>query len=136
MASGALITREQMFAPLLIACPTFSDCWHAFVAQWEDESEPPLYLALADLARHLIAQLASRETEAFPEVFAVVEQWHLLGDDYVREAACIGLLEALQNTSLHQSTMPDDFLPWLQPETARGWEKVSRFWSDGDLMVE
>jgi hypothetical protein len=91
---------------------------------------------LADLAHHLIGQLEAGATNRFEAVFDVVERWHVEGDDYVREAATVGLLEDLQNASLHTATSPDDFVPWLRPETRRWWQKVDAFWSEGKLIAD
>jgi len=128
-----------MFEPLLQADPSFRPKWDAFCAEWTGEAEPPLYLALGDLAAHLIERLGRGNTEAFGRVFAVVEQWHVRGDAYVAEAASIGLLESIQNNlggqdRAHRSqegARTADFEPWLGPETKRWWEKLYRYW-DGD----
>lgn len=128
------LTRESMFKPLLEADPSFAPLWTAFVTEWEDEREQPLYLALTSLARHLIGRLKARDTDNFAAVFDVVEQWHLQGDAYVREAATVGLLEDLQNPSLHDGTKPADFELWLRPESGLWWQKVDRFWSNGEPL--
>ena len=130
-----MITRQEMFEPLLKVDPSFTEAWNAFLEEWQNEaSELPQYLALADLARHLVRKLETGDTHLFPAIFAVVERWHLEGDDYVREAATIGLLEDLQNGNLHETTSPDEFLPWLGPESRRWWDKVEAFWRDGTVI--
>jgi hypothetical protein len=135
-----MITGETMFDPLLEACSSFLPAWQAHLAEYADlhaEGHAMHYLALADLARHLIGLKADGRTEAFPEIFAVVERWHIEGDHYVREAATVGLLEDLQNTNLHErGTQPDDFVPWLQPVSLRWWRKVEAFWEEGILLSE
>ena len=136
MSEEPALTREQMFEPLLRADPTFRAAWEAFLAQWEGAADLPHYVALGDLARHLIAQLEHGETNYFPAVFAVVERWHRDGEHYVREAATVGLLEGLQKTDLHKKTKPSDFEPWLGVETRRWWTKLERFWSHGEVMTE
>jgi hypothetical protein len=65
-----------------------------------------------------------------------VEQWHVSGDTYVKEAATVGLLEDLQNTNLHEGTDPDAFRKFLGPESERWWSKVVRFWSEGRLLTD
>src|SRR4051812_36969335 len=136
MSGGSLITRENMFEPLLRADQSFAPRWSAFVEEWQDERELPQYLALASLARHLIGQLKAGHTETFPAVFHVVEQWHVQGDAYVREAASLGLLEDLQNTGLHEGTEPADFEPWLRPVSKHWWDKVDRFWSGRGSLTD
>jgi hypothetical protein len=134
LTSAFMIVRENMFELLLEADPTFFDDWNTFVREWADQPPLPLYLALADLARHLVGKLETGDTTKFPEIFRVVERWHVEGEHYVREAATIGLLEALQNMNFHQGTAPEDFLPWLGPETLRFWKKVDDFWRYGILI--
>ncbi len=126
-----IITRASMFEPVLEADPSFLPIWTAFMEDWGDEPQPLNYLALSDLVGHLIGCLARGDTTRFDAVFDVVERWHIEGDAYVREAAYIGLLEDLQNTGLHQTTRPEDFLPWLRPVSRRWWDKVDAFWRDG-----
>ncbi len=123
--------RSNMFEPLLKADPTFCAKWDAFRAEWQlEDHELPLYLALSDLARHLIVNLEAGDTDRFDAVFDVVERWHISGDAYVTEAATIGLVEDLQNTNLYSTARPEDFLPWLRPETREWWAKVEEFWID------
>ena len=131
IAVVGLITGSTMFDPMLLADPTFAPAWCEFTEEWRDEKHLPLYLALAQLARHLITDLERGDTARFPEIFNVVERWHVEGDSYVREAASIGLLEDLQNTGLHRTTSPENFLRWLGPNSRRWWDKVDVFWRDG-----
>lgn len=120
--------QSNMFEPLLSSDPSFSERWERLRNEDEDASEPAVYTILSELARHLIENLESGETHRFHAVFDVVERWHITGDHSVKEAATIGLLEDLQNGNLHRQTRPDDFLPWLQPETLRCWVKMQEFW--------
>lgn len=131
-----MIDRAHMFDPLLEADPSFAPQWNAFLADWEDERELPHYLALSDLAHHLVAQLEAGDTQRFKAVFHVVERWHVEGDRDVREAATIGLLEDLQNAHLYRSARPQDFLKWMGPCSRRFWGKVEAFWRDGTPIAE
>ncbi|MFZ5721927.1 MAG: DUF7674 family protein [Pseudomonadota bacterium] len=132
-----MITSADMFLPMLDAEPGFRPTWEKFVREWQDSPEGlPHYLALGDLACHLIRLLEVGQTSRFDAVFEVVERWHVQGDRYVREAATIGLLEDLQNLSLHTSTEPNEFLPWLRPASRRFWEKVEAFWRDGTPITD
>jgi hypothetical protein len=122
------ITRDGMFVPLLAADPSFQPAWDQFIAEWQGQ-ELPQYLALGDLAQHLINRLAAGQVDRFEAVFEVVERWQVEGEHYVAEAAVIGLLENLQNTTLHSTTSPDDFAPWLQPSSASWWKRLKDFWA-------
>lgn len=46
--------RSNMFEPLLQADPSFREKWEVFREEYRSADELPLYLALSDLARHLI----------------------------------------------------------------------------------
>src|SRR5687767_14704971 len=95
--TSSQIPRAAMFDPLLDADPSFLPHWRAFLAEYCDEPDLPLYLALSPLAEHLIERLGRGDTKGFNDIFDVVERWHVDGDAYVREAATIGLLESIQN---------------------------------------
>lgn len=131
-----MIDRAHMFDALLAADPSFAPLWEAFLGEWKDEKELPLYLALSELAHHLVLRLEAGDTEGFGAVFDVVERWHVEGDAYVKEAATIGLLEDLQNLNKYTSATPEDVLPWLRPQSRRWWDKVEAFWRDGTLITE
>ena len=132
-----MIGKNDMFEPMLAACPTFEPAWRVFLNEWEDRKERlPYYLALGDLARHLVEQLEAGTTQQFEAVFDVVERWHCEGDHYVKEAATIGLLEGIQNISGHRGIDPSRFECWLKPESKRWWAKLNRFWNGEDIPSE
>ncbi|MDR6955263.1 hypothetical protein J2X65_004642 [Ancylobacter sp. 3268] len=129
-----LITRSVMFEPLLAADPSFRPRWNEFIAEWEEEGDFPLYLALHSLAEHILERHKDGDTVRFSDIFAVVECWHTEGDDYVKEAATIGFLESLQNLSGGNDRQIATIEPWLGLETRRWWDKLDRFW-DGDVVA-
>jgi hypothetical protein len=130
-----MIGKNDMFDPMLAACPTFVPAWRAFLNDWEHSKEGlRYYLALDDLARHLVEQLHAGATKHFEAVFDVVERWHCEGDPYVKEAAPIGLLEGIQNISLNSGIDPRRFEFWLKPESKRWWDKLIRFWNGKDIL--
>jgi hypothetical protein len=124
-----------MIGPILRASPSFSPVWNEFVAEYENEgSELPLYVVLGDLARH-IALLERRGTEdELQGIFGAIERWHTEGDDYVKEAATVGLLEDLQNTNVVGGTDSSRFIKYLGPESKRWWAKVNAFWEKGEII--
>jgi hypothetical protein len=132
-----MITKDDMMGVLLDANPSFAPQWQAFLQEWHAEADLPLYLALADFARHLIGMIERGDTARLPAVFAAVERLHIEGEHYVREAATVGLLEDLQNLNLHKhGTDPEQFRPYLGPESARWWNKLYRFWEHGELLID
>lgn len=131
-----VITKDQMFPLLLEACPSFSREWESFVEEWAAEAELPLYVALGQFARHLVSKLAAGETERLGAVFAVVERLITEGDNYVKNAAIVGLLEDLQNANLHTTTEPEQFRTFLHPASGRYWDKLNDFWLHGRLITD
>lgn len=138
-----MITRDQMFAPMLEACPTFLPVWEQFLASDDAAvkvgdyyAEGPLYyIALGDLSRHLVRELIDERTVHFQAVFDLVEVWIVDGDQYVSNAAVVGLLEGLQNVSGHSGVDAELFRPWLRPETSTAWDALNEGWDQLDKGV-
>ena len=135
LAPGLL--RKSPMGPMLVeACPSFALQWEQFLAEWAEEPDLPIYVALSDFARHLSVLLADNNGQVLQRVFSVVERFIVEGDGYVSEAAIVGIIEDLQNTNLHEGTTPDQYLPFLLPQTRRWWAKVQAFWSKGRLLTD
>jgi hypothetical protein len=65
----------------------------------------------------------------------VIERLHVEGDSYVREAATIGLLESIQNQWGNNGVDPENFFPFLLPESARWWKSLNKFWTGESKYV-
>lgn len=126
-----MISRGEMMTPILAACPSFRPLWHDFLNEWKDDKNPPEYLAIADLVRHVIELYTKGDVASVQKVFDVVERWHIEGDAYVKEAATIGFIEDIQNTNLHSTTSPTDFEKFLGVESRKWWLRVHEFWEKG-----
>lgn len=114
--------------PLLLnACPSFSEKWRRHLGSCGDEQI--FYVDLGVFADHIIDLYEQRKTQEFPAVFDSIERLHLEGDDYVGEAATIGLLEGIQNTAGARGIDPEVFAPYLKPESAKWWKKLNDFWN-------
>ena len=133
--SGSVISKDEMMPLFLKSCPSFQPSWDEFLREWGQDADLPHYLALAALARHLIAMLEQSDTSTFPLIFDVVERLQVEGEHYVKVAATVGLLESLQNTGLHANTEPEQFRPFLKPESEKWWDKLYGFWERGELLT-
>ena len=131
-----MIAKTDMMSVLLEACPSFSTKWESSRDEWRQEADgPPLSLVLADFARYLIGMVERGEKAVLVAVFTAVERLLVEGDPDVREATVVGLLEELQNLHLHPNgTAPEQFLPYLGPASALWWEKLDRFWQNGESL--
>ncbi len=124
-----MIERSAMIEPLLAVCPRIQPLWSAFFDEWRDTGDDlPLYLLLSDVAR-LVASLYQQGcVEELRGIFDVVERWRLEGDDYVREAALIGMLEDLQNTNIVGPVPPESFVKFLGLQSLLDWRELELFW--------
>ncbi len=117
--------------PLLLeSCPSFAEKWEEHRAFYDDEDL--VYVHLGTLAHHLVELHKTNQTDEFPAVFDVIEKLHLEGDNYVKEAATIGMLEGIQNVSLNLNVDPEVFALYLKPASAKWWRRLNDFW-DGKL---
>jgi hypothetical protein len=125
-----MISKRDMLPLLVQSCPSYADRWQegcqdAFL---DEEGRLLDYVALGDLAHHLVALMLADNLGEFSGVFAVVERLHVEGDSYVREAATIGLLEGIQNIAENAGLDKTLFLRWLGPESRKGWDQLEAFW--------
>ena len=115
---------------LLEACPSFAEKWEEHRTFYVDEDL--LYVDLGEFAHHLVELHKTNQTGEFPAVFDVIEGLHLEGDDYVKEAATIGMLEGIQNVAGNLGVDPEVFAPYLKSESAKHWRQLNDFW-DGKI---
>lgn len=131
-----MIDKKHMLPLLVSACPDFKEKYEAFLEEWKDELEKPNYLALSHFASLLIDKLNQNETEEFPLIFSTIEDLHVHGDDYVKCAATIGLLEAIQNHMGWAKKDPEIFKKYLGEETTKWWDALNKFWNGEIPRVE
>jgi hypothetical protein len=114
-----MISKPQVIPMLLEASPSF---------QSAVDEEEIFYPLLGDFARHLLALYQSGSTAEFPAIAQLIERLHTDGDDFVREAATIGLLEGIQNAWGHAKVDPELFASYLLPVSRRWWDELHAFW--------
>ena len=124
-----LTTPSDLMPPLLAACPSFEPAWTALLEEWRDADEPPVYIALGDLVRHLAHLLGAGDVDAVRRVLDTVEALLQEATDDARQALIVGIIEDLQNERLYPAgTRPADMLPLLGPISRSWWDEVARFW--------
>jgi len=121
-----MMTKEQVMPLLLSVCPSFVKRWEEHRAFYEDEQL--LYIDLGEFAHHLVELQKVSRTEEFSAIFDIIERMHVEGDDYVKEAATIGMLEGIQNVAGNSGLDPEGFAKYLRPESAKWWRKLNAFW--------
>ena len=131
-----MISKADMFDPILEISEDFRPTWNKFVEEWKEDEERPLYLALADLARYISKLISESKTTELKDIFSVIERWHSEGDTYVNEAAIVGILEDLQNTNIVGIGVPEQVETYLLPESKKYWLKLYEFWGNGKIINE
>ncbi|MEM6885911.1 MAG: hypothetical protein AAF571_12855 [Verrucomicrobiota bacterium] len=114
-----MITKDQMI-------PLIQDTFPDFEYDTEDLDTP--YVILSDFSRYLLELYWSGDIDTLKRASEIIEGLHLEGDPYVREAATIGILEAIQNNWDHDGIGANKFYEYLLPESKRWWNSLNRFW--------
>ena len=110
---------------LLKACPTFEqDSGHLR----EESDGDVLYSALGDFARHLLTMKKDGRDDVLRSAAEFIERMHVEGDDYVMEAATIGVLESIQNVWGNSGEDPAVMRVFLLAQSKRWWDSLYRFW--------
>ena len=134
-----MIDRNEMMEKLVDASPSFLPAWKAFLKKWkggEDGKGLPYYLALSEFANHVARVCVQKQAGELPAIFGVVEELHLHGDPYVREAATTGLLEALQHALSEAHLAEDALAQYLKPESLKWWNKLIAYREYGEPLVD
>jgi len=121
-----VISKEQMIPLLLQVCPSFQSKWQELKDDHEDELP---YICCGKFAAHLLELYKNSQTSEFPAVADVIEQLHVEGDGYVKEAATIGILEGIQNVWGNNDADPENFVRFLKPESKKWWYELNAFWN-------
>jgi predicted phosphodiesterase len=123
-----MIRREQVMSLLLEACPSYRARWEGYRSASEFDSEL-LFVHLGDFADHVVDLLQKGEVAELPTLSRKLEKLHAEGDDTVKEAATIGLLEGIQNVAGNRGVPTADLEAALGLETRRWWSSLDAFWS-------
>jgi len=120
--------RSEHVMPLLVAsCPSYRERWIA-VSRAPDFEADLIYAQLGDFAQHVVNQLGRFEECDLIRLCDTAEQLHVYGDTDVREAATIGLLEAIQNAARATRSSTLELESHLGVVTKRWWNSLNAFW--------
>jgi hypothetical protein len=127
-----MITKDKMLPMLVEACPSFANKLHEHRDFFEEEIT---YTELGVFANHLVDLHKQNKTDEFLNIFDVIEKLHIEGDEFVKEAATIGLLEGLQNIAGNQDLNPEIFFKYLKPVSVMRWNELNKFWNGESQFV-
>lgn len=122
-----MIDRSKMMKLILGTCPSFEKPWEDFAWKFQNEEQLPLYIALAEFSKHLVHMWMAGDTDNFSAIFSVIELFYIEGDDYVKEAATMGILDGLQLILIEAKKNLDDFKPYLLAESQKWWDELEAF---------
>lgn len=129
-----MIVSDEAFDLLVGACPSYwaADDLDRYVAKFEDDDTPDLFVRISAFAHHLITLI---EADRLDEVRAVAEVLELLlddGDEDTLELVELGVVESLQNIVSHRdvATEPDQVLALLGPSASAVWLDHDKLWID------
>jgi hypothetical protein len=115
---------------MLKACPSFLPRWNAcskeheeFLGELGGDCEFPYYLALSELASHIWRLTLAQDQESLKPVFGVIESWLVNGDDYVRLACSVGVLERVK-CAKKASPPTRQFRDALGPVSRKEWDGI------------
>lgn len=121
-----MIDETAVMDVLLAAWPSLRPAYDSYV---ESDGEPRLlYIDLGWLGQRLVEEVRARGVAGLAAVFAAIERLHVEGNPKVREAATIGLLEAIQNIAAGEPEVLAQVEGALGPESREGWEYLNAFW--------
>jgi hypothetical protein len=117
-----------MIGLLVEACPSYGPRWeaHRLAPEFDEEL---LYEHLGDFADHVVDLLEQGEVKELRAIARELERLHVDGDDSVKEAATIGLLEGIQNVAGNRGIPTKVLEEILGAETQRWWTSLDAFWS-------
>jgi hypothetical protein len=115
------IDHNQALSVLLQACPSFRQYWENHVKK---RNSKLIYIALGELALHLLKLYKSGETSEFSAVAEAIESLYIYGTPYVKSAITGGLLEIIKINWRYYNVDPAQFYVFLNPISARYWKSI------------
>lgn len=127
-----MITEENCIPLILQQCPHFTERWQEHLEYWKGE-EAGLCIDMAFFSRYVIELIVDKKSDQLPEIFALIEQLMIEGDQQVQEAVATCFLENLINAS-GNTVEPGSFIHLLGPESlayCQAWDKFTGIQTDG-----
>lgn len=120
-----MIAQNEVSDAKLDACPGFAAINAEISA---DGDSALLYVFLGRLSDYFVTIYQSGPDSELRAAVNLIERMHTHGDDYVREAVTIGLLEGVQNVAVSRGIDLATLRAHLGPESQRWWDSLNRFW--------
>lgn len=122
-----VVGKGDAVSRLVGTCPDFKDAWRAHLDYWNGEPAGE-YIDLGALAQWVVDRMDSNDAGCFPALFKELEELLAPAGAELRDLLVVGLLEDIQNVSANRKVNPDLVLPYLGPESRKGWFELIRSW--------
>jgi hypothetical protein len=109
---------------IVATVPGFQTTWERFLSEWADEASLPWYIAMSELAHHVVESYARGTTAEFPKLFSAVERLLQGSDPELQGLISIGLFEDIQSIASHRTFGFGVFREWLGPASVVTWDEV------------
>ncbi len=123
-----------MFESLLRVIPTAEEEWLEYLEDFKDEEAH--FIGVAAFSRAVAELFEKERTESFSEVFLVIEELIVKGDERVNGLMIVGFLENLQNNLSWTSDGYSQVERWLGEESLRGWKDIEEIWVGKSSLMD
>ncbi len=127
MMGLSMSTVREAMESIIATAPDFGPDWERFQSEWVGE-EFPWYLAMGELAHHIVNAYESERRGQFTAFFSAVESVLGRADPEVENLVAVGLFEDIQNIASHRSFGAEPFRDWLGPRSLALWEQIELGW--------
>ncbi|MEK3785475.1 hypothetical protein MKX74_04055 [Paenibacillus sp. FSL K6-1230] len=126
---------QEVMALLIQACPSYQNRAECYLNDNYEAGEQRLYyLEVADFAEHLFPRLLDQPTNEVKDVFSVVEQMFLEGNEEVRTLLTTGFFESLQNRILAcEGLQLSGFEHHLGRLSLGAWRGLIHYWEGRNI---
>ncbi len=124
---------EKVFQKLISGWKELTDFYKTEVMfDYEDPNDRLSYVDIGDIARFIVEEKKSGQTENFGQFFTNVEEIIIHGDHYVQELIVIGLFEGIQNIGgWIEIDYYHSFDKWLKNNSLKAWRELIDSWEGG-----
>jgi hypothetical protein len=116
---------REAFESIIATVPKFQPRYQKFLADWQGEPTP-WYVAMGELAHHIVEAYEVGNTAQYKELFSAVEVVLHSADRELQNLIWVGLFEHIQNIASHRSFGASVFRPLLGPQSLIAWDEVDR----------
>ena len=113
-----MITKEQVVATIVEACPFYKETWEKHIARYKEEL---LYVFVPDLVNSVLELDKENKHQEILSVFEVIEKLLVEGDEDVKNLIKVSVLEDFRHIFGKNF---EKFSKFLKPNSLKFWKTV------------